>query len=82
MLWPVHLLPLHDGADVQDYWAHIANGEPGNPLCEVEDEFTGDPADFQSATAYCHAPMGSVWRLPSKTRSPWRAISALLSWAS
>jgi CorA-like Mg2+ transporter protein len=47
LLWPVHLMPLDDGADVQDYWTHICTGNPDNPWCEVEDEFTGDPAEFQ-----------------------------------
>jgi len=47
LLWPVHLMPLDDGVAIQDYWAHISRTVPSNPWREVEDEFTGDPADFQ-----------------------------------
>lgn len=47
LLWPVHLMPLNEGAAIQDYWARIANTEATNPWREVADEFTGDPAQFQ-----------------------------------
>lgn len=46
VLWPVNLMPFKGQSGVQDYWTHIS-AAPNNPWCEVEDEFTGDPKDFQ-----------------------------------
>ena len=46
-VWPVYLMPLDEGLDIQDYWAKIAEADPENPWSEVQDEFTGDPEDFQ-----------------------------------
>jgi hypothetical protein len=47
LLWPVYLLPLDEGAQVQDHWEHLAKTGPDNPWFELDDEF-GDPNEFQS----------------------------------
>ena len=46
LLWPVHLLPLPEGASLQHHWEHLAKPSDHNPWREVDDEF-GDPAEFQ-----------------------------------
>jgi hypothetical protein len=47
LLWPVYLMPLFQGGEIQDYWKALSESGPGNPWREVEDEFTGDPNEFQ-----------------------------------
>jgi hypothetical protein len=46
VLWPVNLMPFKGQSGIQDYWTHIS-AAPNNPWREVEDEFTGDPKEFQ-----------------------------------
>ena len=46
LLWPVHLLPLQEGASLQHHWEHLAKPSTHSPWREVDDEF-GDPAEFQ-----------------------------------
>lgn len=45
LLWPVQLMPLKAGAQIQDHWEWL--GGPDCPWQEVADEFTQDPADFK-----------------------------------
>jgi hypothetical protein len=47
VLWPVYLMPAGDGAATEDHWAQIAEAGADNPWREVDDEFTGDPLEFQ-----------------------------------
>ena len=47
LLWPVQIVPTEEGAAAQDYFELLATPSAENPWREVEDEFTGDPADFQ-----------------------------------
>ncbi|MSO75314.1 MAG: hypothetical protein EXQ87_00165 [Alphaproteobacteria bacterium] len=47
LLWPVHLLPLAEGAGATDHGALLAVGETGNPWRAVEDEFASDPGTFE-----------------------------------
>ncbi len=45
LLWPVQLMPLKEGAQIQRHWEHL-----GGPNCvwrELVDEFTQNPADFK-----------------------------------
>lgn len=46
LLWPVHLMPLQEGAPLQHHWEHLATPGPDNPWRELDDEF-GDPSEFQ-----------------------------------
>ncbi len=47
LLWPVYLLPLDEGAPLQDHWEQLEKPGPDNPWREVDDEF-GDPCEFQA----------------------------------
>ena len=47
LLWPVHILPADESTTVQDYFELLSTPGPDNPWREIEDEFTGDPLDFQ-----------------------------------
>lgn len=47
LVWPVHLVGTGSAANAHDYAGVFAKLGPGNPWREVEDEFTGDPKDFQ-----------------------------------
>ncbi|MGE0022084.1 MAG: CorA family divalent cation transporter [Hyphomicrobium sp.] len=47
LLWPVYLLPLDEGAPMQDHWEQLEKPSPGNPWREIDDEF-GDPCEFQA----------------------------------
>lgn len=44
LLWPLQLVPLPDGTHQDDAPTLMASSPE---WCEVEDEFTGEPADFQ-----------------------------------
>jgi hypothetical protein len=46
VLWPLQLMPLHEGAQIQKHWELLAHSE-NNPWSEVADEFTGDPIQFR-----------------------------------
>src|SRR4029453_19020968 len=46
LLWPVHLLPLPEGASLQHHWEHLAKPSDHSPWREVDDEF-GAPTEFQ-----------------------------------
>jgi hypothetical protein len=45
LLWPVQLMPLKAGAQIQNHWERLA--VPNCPWHEVADEFTADCADFK-----------------------------------
>ncbi|HEX6828575.1 MAG TPA: hypothetical protein VF104_06310, partial [Burkholderiales bacterium] len=46
LLWPLQLMPLADGAQVQRHWEHLERASGENPWAEVLDEFA-DPSQFQ-----------------------------------
>jgi len=46
LVWPLQLMPLHEGEPVQNHWEILQRPGPDNPWREVQDEF-GDPAHFQ-----------------------------------
>lgn len=47
LLWPVYLLPLDDGAPIQEHWEQLEKSGDGNLWREIDDEF-GDPLEFQT----------------------------------
>ncbi|MBP8307432.1 MAG: hypothetical protein KAY46_09220 [Burkholderiaceae bacterium] len=47
LMWPLQLMPLRDGEQVQRHWEYLSQCGRPNPWREVEDEFTPDPAEFQ-----------------------------------
>lgn len=46
MVWPLQLMPIRAGAQIQDHWEVLQRGGPENPWREVQDEFA-NPAEFQ-----------------------------------
>jgi hypothetical protein len=46
LLWPLQLIPLQEGAQIQNHWQLLAGRGPENPWRELLDEF-GDPDQFQ-----------------------------------
>ncbi len=46
VLWPLQLIELREGAQIQNHWQLLADPGPHNPWRELEDEF-GDPEEFQ-----------------------------------
>lgn len=47
LLWPLQLMPIREGAQIQKHWELLEGDTAGNPWHSVEDEFTGDPTRFQ-----------------------------------
>jgi hypothetical protein len=47
LVWPLQLMPLRAGDQVQRHFEALEQIGPGNPWQEVLDEFTGDPTQFQ-----------------------------------
>ena len=47
LLWPLQLMPIRKGAQIQRHWELLERDAAGNPWRCVEDEFTGDPGQFQ-----------------------------------
>jgi hypothetical protein len=47
LLWPLQLLPLRAGSQIQRHWEVLEAGGADCPWQEVLDEFTSDPAKFQ-----------------------------------
>lgn len=47
LVWPLQLMPLRAGVQVQNHFDALESIEDGNPWREVADEFTGDPTQFQ-----------------------------------
>ncbi|HJZ31014.1 MAG TPA: CorA family divalent cation transporter [Hyphomicrobiaceae bacterium] len=46
-LWPIYLLPIEGQAQVEDHCAYLLDAVRDSPWREVEDEFTGEPGEFQ-----------------------------------
>ncbi len=47
LLWPLQLMPIREGSQIQRHWEVLEQGGDDNPWHEVVDEFTGDPEQFQ-----------------------------------
>lgn len=47
LVWPLQLMPLREGAQIQTHWELLEQPGPDNPWREVVDEFTDDPHAFQ-----------------------------------
>jgi hypothetical protein len=47
LLWPLQLMPIREGAQIQKHWELLERPDADNPWCELADEFTGDPNLFQ-----------------------------------
>ena len=47
LVWPLQLMPLRAGDQVQRHFEALEQIAPDNPWREVQDEFTGDPTQFQ-----------------------------------
>ncbi|HKT72640.1 MAG TPA: CorA family divalent cation transporter [Steroidobacteraceae bacterium] len=46
VVWPLQLMPLRPGQQVQRHWEALEAIKVDNPWREVDDEFGADPADF------------------------------------
>ncbi len=47
LLWPLQLIPLRGGAQIEKHWELLQQGGPDNPWHEVVDEFTGEHSLFK-----------------------------------
>jgi CorA-like Mg2+ transporter protein len=47
LLWPLQLMPIRAGAQIQKHWEVLEQQVEHNPWHELADEFTGDPRQFQ-----------------------------------
>jgi hypothetical protein len=47
LLWPLQLLPIRPGSQVQRHWEALESIKLDNVWSEVADEFCADPRDFQ-----------------------------------
>jgi hypothetical protein len=47
LMWPLQLMPLRAGVQVQNHFDALERIADDNPWREVADEFTGDPTQFQ-----------------------------------
>jgi CorA-like Mg2+ transporter protein len=50
VLWPLQLMPLKPGVQIQRHWEPLEKVGPGNPWREVSDEFCADPQQFRERT--------------------------------
>jgi hypothetical protein len=46
VVWPLQLMPLRPGEQVQRHWKALGSIATGNPWKQVDDEFCPDPGDF------------------------------------
>ncbi len=46
LVWPLQLMPIRHGEQIQNHWELLQRESPENPWCEVQDEF-GSPEEFQ-----------------------------------
>jgi hypothetical protein len=46
VVWPLQLMPLRPGQQVQRHWTALEGITTGNPWREVDDEFCPDPGNF------------------------------------
>jgi len=47
LLWPLQLMPLREGSQIQRHWELLQSAGESNPWHAVVDEFTGEPGQFQ-----------------------------------
>jgi hypothetical protein len=47
LLWPLHLMPIRAGGQIQKHWELLEQQPGDSPWREVADEFTGDPDAFK-----------------------------------
>jgi hypothetical protein len=47
LLWPLQLMPLREGTQIQRHWEVLQAGGANNPWHEVVDEFGGAPGQYQ-----------------------------------
>jgi hypothetical protein len=47
VLWPVQLLPRHEGTQIQNHWESLNATSASSVWNEVADEFSGNPGEFQ-----------------------------------
>ncbi len=47
VLWPLQLMPIHEDFPIQKHCDFLQTHEFNNLWREVEDEFTGEPSQFQ-----------------------------------
>ena len=47
VLWPVQLLPRHEGAQIQNHWECLNATSAHSVWNEVADEFSGNPGEFK-----------------------------------
>ncbi|SLM48382.1 conserved protein of unknown function [Nitrospira japonica] len=47
LLWPLQLMPIREDASIQKHWERLQVPDRDNPWRELQDEFTGDPKQFQ-----------------------------------
>ena len=47
VLWPLQLMPLKPGVQVQRHWEALETPGDANPWREVRDEYSADPLEFQ-----------------------------------
>ncbi|HEY6600043.1 MAG TPA: hypothetical protein VIZ30_12040, partial [Pseudomonadales bacterium] len=47
LLWPLQLMPLREGAQIQRHWEVLQSDAASNPWHEVIDEFGGAPGHYQ-----------------------------------
>jgi CorA-like Mg2+ transporter protein len=47
LLWPLQLMPIREGAQIQDHCGLLDRMDADHPWREVRDEFDCDPAEFQ-----------------------------------
>ena len=57
LLWPLQLMPIREGSQIQRHWEVLEHGGDDNPWHEVVDEFTGDHASSsRNATTTSSSP--------------------------
>ena len=47
LVWPIQLMPLREGAQIQEHWEALSQPGADHPWRELRDEFSCDPAQFQ-----------------------------------
>ena len=47
LLWPLQLMPLREGSQIQRHWELLHSAGTNSPWHAVVDEFTGEPGQFQ-----------------------------------
>ena len=47
LLWPLQLMPIHEGAQIQKHWEYLERAGANNPWREENTAFPQDPAQFR-----------------------------------